>query len=99
MTDGSQPRKMQHSTISVGATDTLVLAENQRRTYCLIQNDSDTTVYIKMGGGAAVVGQGIRLVPNGGSFEMSPRNANLDMTEIRGIHGAAGSKSLLLTYA
>lgn len=43
---------------------------NQNRCYCLIQNDSDSTVYLALNA-PAVVGQGIRLNAGGGSYEIN----------------------------
>lgn len=43
-------------------TDTTILAANPSRTYLLLQNIGDETVYINFGGAAALLG-GIKLLP------------------------------------
>lgn len=81
-----------NATTSSGA----MLAANADRNYALIQNDSDTVVYIKIGA-AAVVNQGIRLNANGGAYEMSAKNGNLSRLAINGIHAGVGNKAILVT--
>lgn len=57
------------STVSTGST--LIVATNTARAYVAIVNDSANTVYLGIGTNA-VLGKGIRLNANGGSFEMTP---------------------------
>lgn len=72
-----------------------VVAANANRKYALLQNDSDTVMYIKIGATAAL-SQGIRLAANGGYYEMLI-GQNLDTRVINVIHGGTGSKVLLVT--
>ena len=76
--------------VSVAATSTTVLAANGSREYALIQNDSDEAIYISIGT-AAILNSGIRLNPNGGSYEMSRALGNLKVEAIYGI-STSGSK-------
>lgn len=75
--------------VNVGVASTLVLAANASRKYASFVNDSDTVIYLAVGA-AAVVGQGIRINANGGSFEIE-RN-NLTHKAVYGIHGGVGNK-------
>jgi hypothetical protein len=86
-----------HSVVTVGSSSTTVLNANDNRTYALLINDSDETIYIKLGA-TAVANEGIRINANGGSYEISPANANLFTGYIRAIC-ASGSKKLLVTEA
>lgn len=63
--------------VSVGTTDTAVLAENHSRAEVTICNDGANVVYLQLATvrsgssaspKAAVVGQGVRLNANGGSW-------------------------------
>ncbi|MDJ0950955.1 MAG: hypothetical protein QNJ94_18745 [Alphaproteobacteria bacterium] len=91
-----QPRRLAHSVHDATDDTTEAVAANPNRTYLLVQNDSDTVVYISMAVGA-VVNQGIRLVANGGSYEASPRNGNVDTRPVNCVHGGSGNKRLLIT--
>lgn len=78
------------ASVTVGATDTVVLAENGARTYLLLVNDSDTTIYLGIGA-TAVVNKGIRLNANGGSFEMlRDVGGNFSHQAVNAISTAAG---------
>lgn len=85
-----------HSVVNVAITSTQVVAANTSRGFLLIENDSDTSLYCKIGV-AAVVNEGIRINSNGGSFEMSRTNRNLDTRAVNCIHGGAGTKTMLVT--
>lgn len=80
-----------HTTAAVATASTTVLAANSGRRYALIVNDSDTTVYLKIGA-AAVANQGIRLNANGGSYEMGKAFGNLAHGAIYGIHAGTSTK-------
>ena len=82
------------SEVTVGSTDTSVLAENPYRGYALFINDSDETIYLNLGE-AAVLNDGIRLNASGGSYEMSQSLGNLDTRMVRAIC-TSGSKNLLV---
>ena len=58
---------------TVGAVSTLVLAANVNRVDAEIVNDGDETVYLARGN-AAVMGSGIRLNANGGSYRIGTNN-------------------------
>lgn len=81
-------KQVSHDLVQAGTSTTELVAANVNRTYLLIQNDGATDVYLKFGADA-VVGEGIRLNANGGSYEVSDRNGNLDLREVDGISSSA----------
>jgi hypothetical protein len=85
-----------HTAVNVADTTTQIVAASTTRRYLLIQNDSDTAVYIKLGA-AGVLHEGILLAANGGAYESSPGADLLFMGAINGIHGGSGSKVVLVT--
>ena len=56
-----------------GGVSTLIRAANPGRCNLVIVNDCDATVYLARGN-AAVIGSGIRLNANGGSYEINELN-------------------------
>ena len=58
---------------TVGAVSTLVLAANVNRVDCDFVNDGDEACYLARGN-AAVIGSGIRLNANGGSYRIGTNN-------------------------
>lgn len=83
---------------TVGATTTVVLAENGARTYLLLVNDSDTVIYLGIGA-AAVLNKGPRLNANGGAFEMiRDVGGNFSPQAVNAIASAAG-KNLTIQEA
>ena len=84
-----------HTQPSIGATTTAALAANANRLYALFINDSNETIYLKLGA-AAVLNQGIRLNASGGSYEISKLLGNLYTGAVNGIC-TSGSKVLLVT--
>ena len=84
-----------HTTSVIGSSTTLALAVNTARKSALIINDSDETIYIKIGVNA-VLNEGIRLNANGGAYEMSFKYGNLDTRAINAI-SSSGSKTVLIT--
>ena len=84
-----------HSTVSVAVTTTAVIAANASRTALLLQNISDTDIYLKFGA-SATVGTGI-LLKAGQSYEMAAHYGNLYRGAINAIHGGSGTKTLLVT--
>jgi hypothetical protein len=80
----------QPAAVSVGTSSTPVLPANRSRVYALFVNDSANVIYLGFGQNA-VVGQGIRLNANGGSFEMSAGAGNLYQGAINAISGTANS--------
>jgi len=72
-----------------------VLSTKTSRQYALIQNDSDTSVYLALGASTtAAVNEGIRLNANGGSYEIN--ELNLYTGEIWAT-SSASNKKLLIT--
>lgn len=84
-----------HSVATVTTASGAALAASGARRYALFVNDSDTTIYL-MVGTTAVANQGIRLNPNGGSYEMSGELGNLNTGAINAIHAGTGNKVLLV---
>ena len=84
-----------HTAPSIGATTTAALASNANRLYALLVNDSNEVIYLKLGA-SAVMNEGIRLNPGGGSYETSKKAGNLYTGAINGIC-TSGSKVLLVT--
>ena len=85
---------MAHTTATATGTTSAMLASNANRKYALLQNDGSVDVYIKLNA-AAVASQGIRLLANGGSYEMSLAFGNLDTRAVNGIT-ASGSAVVLV---
>ena len=92
-----------HAAVAVGTSSTAVVAANAenpgvslgRLCWPVIWNDSDMTVYLKVGA-AAVVGEGLP-VPHQ-SFATFPA-AIIDQRAINAIHAGIGTKTLLVTGA
>jgi len=82
--------------VAVGTSSTPILTANDNLTYGLFVNDSDTVIYLKFGG-AAALNDGIRLNANGGHYEMGNAFNNLSTEACFAIHGGTGSKTLLVT--
>ena len=88
-----------HTAVDVATTSTQVLAgvtSFDKRRWVLIINDSDVTIYCKLGA-VAVVNEGIRINASGGSFEMSTSIRNVDLRALNCIHGGAGTKTMLVS--
>ncbi len=83
-----------HSSISVGTSSTSVLSSNSSRKNVLIQNISDTNIFINLGG-TATLNNGILIQPNA-SYEISYMQGNLFTGSISAICSASG-KSLIVT--
>ena len=78
-----------HGAVSVANTGTMVLPENLRRFFAVIQNVSDTDMWITFGVQGAV-GDGIKLPANGFSYEID--KLNLWQGEVYAIHAAGATK-------
>ncbi len=83
-----------HTPVNVNG-DTLVITANPIRVYLLITNASNTPVYIRWDGAAAVVNTGHPVGP-GDSYEMSASLGNLYRGLVRANHGAGAVNKLLL---
>jgi len=70
-----------------------IVANNKNRGYLLVQNDSDTVVYLALNA-PAVVGSGIRLNANGGSYEVN--FTNYFTGPVFAIQGGAGGKNVCI---
>lgn len=79
---------------TAGITSGVALAANANRKYARFINDSDNTIYLKIGA-AAVLNQGIRLNANGGSYEMSAATGNLDLRAVYCITTLAGQNLIV----
>ena len=84
-----------HTAPSIGTTSTTALASNASRLYALLINDSDETIYLKLGA-TAVANEGIRLNANDGNYEMSKKLGNLYTGVINAICASGGKKLLIL---
>ena len=80
--------------IAVAVTSTSVLAANASRKYLQLINDSDTTIYLSVDGGAAALNTGTRLNANGGSIVF---DNYIPVGTVNAIHGSTGTKTLLVT--
>jgi hypothetical protein len=84
-----------HSTVTVGTSSITALESNTSRKYALFINDSDTAIYLEIGG-AASLNAGIRLNADGGSYEMSPNIGNLATGAVYAISSGASENLLVL---
>tara|TARA_Y100000296_G_C5078000_1_gene208372 strand:- start:78 stop:419 length:342 start_codon:yes stop_codon:yes gene_type:complete len=87
---------MQHASVTIGSTTTVVSAAKPSRNYLLMVNDSTEDMFVNINGAAAVDAEGIRINANGGSFEMSQKNGNLTAMGVQAIT-ASGSMVMLVT--
>jgi len=84
-----------HTAVTVGAATTVAKAANADRKWLLMVNDSDETIFVKLGA-AAVADEGIRLNAAGGSLELV--GGSLYVGAVNAIC-ASGGKVLLVTEA
>ena len=85
-------------TAAADEAGTLAVA-NVNRKYLRLQNDSDTTVYLSLGG-SADVNTGIRLNMAGSPdsvYEMTRGQSNIYTGQVTGKHGGSGAKLILVT--
>ncbi len=88
-----------HSTASVTASTTEVVAALAGRKYLRLTNNHATiTVFLRVGA-AATLNTGIRLAPAGGTFEMRQDANSVDPRVVNGIGDAAGPSVILVTQA
>jgi hypothetical protein len=81
-----------HTPITVANATTAVAAANADRKWLLVVNDSDETIYVKIGA-AAVMNQGIRINAAGGSLELT--GGSLNTGAVNGICSSGGKKLLV----
>lgn len=84
-----------HRNVNIGTTLVELLPQNPARSYCLIQNDSDTAIYLGLGFPVAV-NQGIRINASGGYFEINRINPYTG--RIFAITSAATKKVMVTEY-
>ena len=77
---------------TVTNVSTLIVPAKASRDYCLIQNDSDATIYLALNADAEI-SKGIRLNAGGGSYEIN--FTNLFTGDIYAITGS-GSKNVCI---
>lgn len=81
------------TTIAVATTTTVAVAAKSNRTFLILENISDTSMYCSIGK-AAVANEGIRLYPNGGNLLL---DAKYPTGAVHCLHEGDGTKSLLVT--
>ncbi|MVP00349.1 hypothetical protein [Paenibacillus lutrae] len=84
-----------HTAVTVGSSSTAINTGNSTRRYLLLVNDSDEVIYVNLGGTAAL-NTGLRINPNGGSYEMTAALGNVYQGVINAI-SSSGNKVLLVT--
>mgnify|MGYP001592944121 CR=1 FL=1 len=84
-----------HTQVTVGTTSVTALNQNPFSVYRRFVNDSVNVIYLSLDGAAATTNSGIRLNPNGGTYEMSRRYGNLLWWLITAIATAATSELLV----
>ncbi len=87
---------MAHTTQNATTATTVILVDDQYRAYCLLQNISDEDVFMSLGQDA-VLNEGVLLEANGGAYEISKLNGNLDTSSINVIHNGTGNKQIMIT--
>ena len=88
-------RRTVFSSVQVEIKTTLVLKADPGRVNVLLINDSDTVMYLMLGADA-VVGEGIRLNAEGGSYEISVIAGTIDDRVINACHVGKGRKKILI---
>ena len=81
-----------HTAVTVANATTAVAAANADRKWLLIVNNSDETIYLKLGA-AAVLNQGIRINAAGGALELTDRS--LYLGAVNGICASGGKVALV----
>lgn len=91
------PTAWTQTAVSFGSAGTQVLAANADRLCVLLQNDSDTVMYLDWANGTHAVNQGVRLNASGGQLEMDLSSNFFYRGAINAIHAGSGDKTLLVT--
>ena len=84
-----------HGTVAVGTASIAVMAANPDRKYALLQNDGTVDIYIKLGTAAAVLNTGVRVLANGGTYEMTRGAASVWNGAVQGISTIAAMRMLV----
>ena len=87
---------MAHTTQNATTSTTVIRGEDRHRRYLLLQNISDEDVFMSIGQDA-VLNEGVLLEANGGAYEISRANGNLDTQNINVIHAGTGNKQIMIT--
>lgn len=97
---GTMQRKqytaLKQKEIAVPPTGETISNANPDRQAMIIQNDSDTPIYLNFGNDAPQVGRGIRINANGGSFELNYADGGLYIGKITAIHAGEGTKNVMI---
>lgn len=88
------PIQLVHTKLDVATSSGEALAARPTRNYLLLENDSDTVIYIKFDA-PAVLNEGIRLNASGGAYELY--GDIIEAGAVNAIHGGAGTKRLLVS--
>lgn len=91
MLSNVQIKRPTHTVVSVPNTGVLVLGENVRRFYAMIQNVSSVDMWLMLGSQGAA-DQGILIPKNGFSYEID--RLNLWQGEVYAIHSGAGLRNV-----
>lgn len=83
-----------HTDVDVTGTSAAALTANTSRAWALLANDSDTSIYCKVGA-VAIVNEGIPIHPRG-SYEISPRFGNFTTLAVNCIQSGGGNKVMLV---
>jgi len=81
--------------VAVAVTSTELVPYNKDRSFLMLVNDGDTTVYVMIGA-AAVLNTGIPITPKG-NYLMNAAGGNLDKRLVNAIHGGTGTKVVTVT--
>lgn len=85
--------KANHTNVTVGTTSVQVIGDNVNANETIIQNDhASNTVYLRLGTGAAVMNEGLKLAA-GGMFSTDSYNG-----PVQAIASAAGTKLLVTRF-
>lgn len=91
---GNKLSTLTSASSTVNSTSGLVMATSTTRQYLILVNDSDSIIYLSLNS-PAVLGKGIRLNANGGSYEIN--SLNLITDAIYAI-SSANDKNLTIAY-
>lgn len=71
----SRKLRLEHDSLTINTDSQVIYNSNPSREYMLFVNDGPGIVYLSFKG-IAEIGKGIRINPNGGSYEISGANGN-----------------------
>lgn len=87
------------TTVNVAATAGEAVAANWKRKILVLQNLSDTDIYIKLDSSSDEVttSNGIKLTSGGSPFVITTTKAGEQFSAVRAIHAGVGNKALRVT--